>query len=60
MYMNHSALRYLVNKSVLEGKICRWLLLFQEYDFEVIVNPGKLNSRPGHFPCILSGKMQEI
>lgn len=28
MYANHSALKYLVNKPVLGGKICRWMLLF--------------------------------
>jgi len=39
MYTNHSTLKYLVNKHVLGGRICRWLLLFQEYDFEVIVKP---------------------
>jgi hypothetical protein len=48
MYTDHSALRYLVNKPVLGGRICRWLLLFQEYDFEVVVKPGKLNAGPDH------------
>jgi hypothetical protein len=48
MYTDHSALRYLVNKPVLGGRICRWLLLFQEYDFKVIVKPGKLNAGPDH------------
>jgi len=33
MYMDHSALKYLVNKPVLGGRICKWILLFQEYDF---------------------------
>lgn len=28
MYTDHSTLKYLVNKPVLGGKICRWLLLF--------------------------------
>jgi hypothetical protein len=28
MFMNHSTLKYLVNKPVLGGKIYRWLLLF--------------------------------
>jgi hypothetical protein len=56
MYINHSALRYLVNKLVLGGNICRWLLLFQEYDFEVIVKPGKLNIGPDHLSCILIGE----
>jgi hypothetical protein len=60
MYTDHFALRYLVNKPVLGGKICRWLLLFQEYDFEVIVKPGKLNS--GLIICCAyyQEKMQEI
>ena len=38
MFTDHSLLKYLFNKPVLGGKICRWLLLFQEFDFEVIVN----------------------
>jgi hypothetical protein len=37
----HYALKYLVNKLVQEGHISRWLLLFQEFSFEVIVKPGK-------------------
>ena len=28
MFTNHSALKYLVNKPVLGGRICRWLLYF--------------------------------
>jgi hypothetical protein len=56
MYTYHFALRYLVNKPVLGGRICRWLLLFQEYDFEVIVNPGKLNVGPYHLSQILIGE----
>jgi hypothetical protein len=54
MYIFHSALIYLVNKLVLWGIICRWLLLFQEYEFEVIVKPEKFNSRPDHLSHILS------
>jgi hypothetical protein len=38
MFTDHSALKYLVNKIVLGGRIFRWLLLFQEYDFEIVVN----------------------
>ena len=48
MFIDHLAMKYLVNKLVLGGKICRWLLLFQEYDFEIIVKPGKLNAGPDH------------
>lgn len=47
-FTDHSALKSLGNKPVLEGRICRWLLLFQEFSFEVVVKPGKLNVGPDH------------
>ena len=52
MFTDHSTLKYLVNKPVLGGRICRWLLLFQEYDFEIIVKPGRLNVGPDHLSRI--------
>jgi hypothetical protein len=39
MFTDHSTLKYLVKKPVLGGRICRWLLLFQEYNFEIVVKP---------------------
>jgi hypothetical protein len=42
-FTNHYALKYLVNKSVLEGRIHRWLLLFQDFSFEVIIKPRRCN-----------------
>ena len=56
MFTNHSALKYLVNKPVLGGRIYRWLLLFQEYDFEIIVKPGRLNAGPDHLSRLESGE----
>ena len=56
MFTDHSTLKYLVNKPVLGGRICRWLLLFQEYDFEIIVKPGRLNAGPDHLSWIDSGE----
>jgi hypothetical protein len=50
------ALKYLVNKPVLEGRICRWLLIFQEFSFEVIIKPGKLNVGPDHLSRLESGE----
>ena len=38
------------------GKICRWLLLFQEYDFEIIVKLGRLNAGPDHLSRIETGE----
>lgn len=37
------------------GKICRWLLLFQEYNFQVILHPGCLNFGLDHLSCIENG-----
>jgi hypothetical protein len=56
MFTDHSTLKYLVNKPVLGGKICRWLLLFQEYDFEIIVKPRRLNAGPNHLSKLESGE----
>ena len=56
MFTNHSTLKYLVNKPVLGGRICRWLILYQEYDFEIIVKPGRLNLGPDHLLRLKSGE----
>lgn len=56
MYTDHSTLKYLANKPVLGGNICRWLLLFQEYEFEVIVKLGRLNAGPDHLSWIKIGE----
>jgi hypothetical protein len=37
---------------VLQGRICIWLLLFQEFDSEVVVNPRRLNAGPDHLSRI--------
>jgi hypothetical protein len=55
MFIDHSTLKYLVNKLVLGGRICRWLLLFQEYDFEIIVKPGRMNKGPNHLSRLEHG-----
>jgi hypothetical protein len=55
-YTDHQALKYLVNKPLHHGRICRWLLLFQEFEFEVIIRPGKANVGPDHLSRIESGE----
>jgi hypothetical protein len=35
-------------------------LLFQEFDFEVVVNPGRLNARPDHLFKITNGEEPSI
>jgi hypothetical protein len=56
MFTDHSTLKYLINKLVLRGRICRWLLLFQEFDFEVIVKPGKLNAGLDYLSRVTNGE----
>jgi hypothetical protein len=56
IFKDHSAMRYLVKKLVLGGRICRWLLLFQEFDSKVIVKPGKLNVGPNHLSRVTNGE----
>jgi hypothetical protein len=56
MFTNHSTLKYLVNKPVLGGRIYRWLLLFQEYDFEIIVKLGRMNKGPDHLSRLEHGE----
>ena len=60
MYTNHSTLKYLVRKPVFGGEICRCNLLFQEFDFEVIIKPGRLNVGPDHLSRIESGEEPTI
>ena len=43
-HTDHYSLKYLVNKPDLSGRIARWILLLQEYNYEVVVKSGKSNS----------------
>ena len=45
-----------MNKPLQHGRICRWLLIFQEFEFEVVVRPGKLNVGPDHLSRIDIGE----
>ena len=43
-HTDHDSLEYLVNKPDLSGRIARWILLLQEFTYEVVVKPGKANA----------------
>ena len=43
-HTNHDSLKYLVNKLDLSGRIARWILLLQEFTYEVVVKSGKTNA----------------
>ena len=40
-HIDHDSLKYMVNKPQLSGRIARWVLLLQEFDFDVDVRPGR-------------------
>ena len=43
-HTDHDSLKYLVNKPDLSGRIARWILLLQGFNYEVVVKPGKANA----------------
>eukprot|EP00253_Pinus_taeda_P003814 PITA_03814 len=40
---DHSAIKYLANKPITNGRITRWLILLQEFDITIKDRPGKEN-----------------
>jgi hypothetical protein len=48
-HTDHDALKHLVNKLDLSGRIARWIILLQEFNYEVQVKPGKSNSNADYF-----------
>ena len=40
---DHQPLKWLMESDKLTGKLARWALLLQEYDFQVVHRPGKVN-----------------
>jgi hypothetical protein len=40
VHTDHSAIRYLMNKPVTNGRVTRWLLLLQEFNISIIDKSG--------------------
>eukprot|EP00253_Pinus_taeda_P020212 PITA_20212 len=43
VHTDHSAIKYLMNKSITNARVTRWLLLLQEFDITIVDRPGKEN-----------------
>jgi hypothetical protein len=52
-YIDHNALKYLFNQADLSGRIARWVLLLQEFSFEVKVKPGKIHINANYFSRLI-------
>lgn len=50
---------YLVNKSIIQGRISLWLLLLQEFTFNIIVRPRKSHVIADKLSRIRSGEPVE-
>jgi len=47
-FIAHMAIKYLVNKPNLSGRLARWVLLLAEFDYKVEFKPGKKHLRADH------------
>ena len=43
VHTDHSAIKYLMNKPLTNGRVTRWLLLLQEFNITIVDRPGKSN-----------------
>ena len=43
LYTDHSAIKFLANKPVTNGRVTRWLILLQEFDITIKDRPRKEN-----------------
>ena len=55
-HVDHSALLYLVSKQELTGKLARWTLLLQEFEFDIIHRPGAQHAIADYLSRLESGE----
>jgi hypothetical protein len=55
-HVDHSALVYLVSKALLTGKLARWTLLLQEYEFDIVHRPGAQHAVADYLSRLESGE----
>jgi len=54
--VDHDALKYMISKPQLSGRIARWVLLLQEFNFTTQVRPGKTHANADHLSRINQAK----
>ena len=56
-HVNHSTLIYLVSKASVTGKIARWTLLLQEFEFDIYHRPGVQHVIANYLSQLESGEV---
>lgn len=47
-FVDHMAIKYLVNKAELSGRLARWVLLLEEFDYTVKYKHGRMHLQADH------------
>ena len=55
-HVDHSALLYLISKASLTGKLARWTLLLQEFEFDIVHRPGAQHAVADYLSRLESGE----
>ena len=50
-FVDHMAIKYLVNKAKLSGKLARWVLLLGKFDYTVEYKPGRVSPKAYAHMC---------
>jgi hypothetical protein len=58
-FIDHQTLLYLMNKPIITWQIARWILLSQEFDFEVIYKLSRIHLLFNHLSRISHGELVE-
>ena len=56
IHVDHQALVYLVNKPQPTGRIARWILLLQEFDYSIVHRPGRKHLVADYLSRLESGE----
>ena len=56
-HVDHQALLYLIKKPMLIGKLARWMLLLQEFDFLIKHTPGKEHAIADYLSRLETGEV---
>ena len=60
VHTDHSTLRYLMAKKDAKPRMIRWVLLLQEFDFEVMDRKGSENQVADHLSRLEDEAMREL